>query len=408
MSKLALDGGTPVHDARSRPWPRWPDVSEEKWSRQERSFREVYLSAVEGIPRPRCERFAKAYREYLGTTHGLMTTSGTSALKLALCAVTDTIGLGYNGECIVPNYTFIASAHAAWEMGFSVRFVDVEPESACLDPDALEAAITPRTRVIMPVDILGHPADMDRILAVARKHDLKVVEDACQAHGASYKGKKCGSLADAGCFSFQSTKNLTCGEGGFVATNSEEIYKRLYTLHDVGRPPPGMSWSEPRAGYNYRPSEYLATLLENRLKELDAQCERRNRAARYLDNELRGITGIRPARVADYVTNHAYHLYPMRYIPSAFGGRSRDEFIRALQAEGIPCSAGYTDLQSRHSVTLAVRKRHPELVAEQPCPNTERICAESIWLTQSILLADEKDLADIPEAIRKIQKAFHA
>ena len=193
-----------------------------------------------------------------------------------------------------------------------------------------------------------------------------------------------------------------------MASNSAEVYKRLYTLHDVGRPPPGMAWDEPRAGYNYRPSEYLATLLENRLKELDAQCERRNRAAGYLNNELKGITGIRPAQVADYVTNHAYHLYPMRYIPSAFGGRSRDEFIRALQAEGIPCSSGYTDLQSRHSVTLAVKKRHPELVAEQPCPNTKRICAESIWLFQSILLADEKDLADIPEAIRKIQKAFHA
>jgi dTDP-4-amino-4,6-dideoxygalactose transaminase len=408
MSKLALDGGTPVRDTRRRPWPTWPDVSEKKWLQQERSFREVYLSAVEGIPRPRCERFAKAYREYLGTDHGLVTTSGTSALKLALCAVTDTDGLGYNGECIVPNYTFIASAHAAWEMGFSVRFVDVESEGACLDSDALEAAITPKTRVIMPVDILGYPADMDRILAIAKKHNLKVVADVCQAHGASYKGKKCGSMGDAGCFSFQSSKNLTCGEGGFVATNSPDVYKRAYTLHNVGRPPPGKSWDEPRAGYNYRPSEYLATLLENRLKELDAQSERRNRAAQYLNNELKGITGIRPAQVAGYVTNHAWHLYPMRYTPSAFGNRSRDEFIRALQAEGIPCSPGYTDLQSRHNVTLAVKKRHPELVAEEPCPKTERICAQSVWLYQTSLLADVKDLADIPEAIRKIQKEFHA
>ena len=408
MSKLALNGGTPAHDTRARPWPKWPDVSEKKWPQQESAFREVYISGTEGIPRPRCERFAKAFCRYLGTTYGLMTTSGTSALKLALSAVTDTIGLGYNGEVIIPNYTFIASAHAAWEMGFSVRFVDVEPESACLSADALEAAITPKTRVIMPVHILGYPADMDRINAVAKKHNLKVVEDACQAHGASYKGKKCGSLSDAGCFSFQSTKNLTCGEGGFVVTDSTEFQKRAYTLHNVGRPPSGMNWTEPRAGYNYRPSEYLATLLENRLKELDSQCERRNQAARFLNNELKGITGIRPAQVADYVTNHAWHLYPMRYIPSAFGGRSRNEFIRALQAEGIPCSAGYTDLQSQHNITLAVKKRHPELVVENPCPNTERICAESIWLFQSILLADEKDLADIPEAIRKIQKVFHA
>lgn len=408
MSKLAADGGTPVHDSRLRPWPRWPESTEAKWKEQERGLREVYLSATEGLPGPRARRFADAYCKYLGAAHGLLTTSGTSALKLSLAAVTDTDGLGYNGECIVPNYTFIASATAAWEMGFSVRFVDVEPESACLSPEALEAAITPKTRVIMPVHILGCPADMDAILAVARKHDLKVVEDACQSHGASYKDRKCGSIGDAGCFSFQSTKNLTSGEGGFVATQSQDVYKYVYALHSVGRPPPGMTFDEPRAGYSYRPSEYLAVLLENRLAELDAQCERRNRAARFLANELKGITGLRPAQVADHVTHHAWHLYPMRYTPSAFGGRSRAEFIKAMNAEGIPCSAGYTDVLSNYPLTQAVRRRHPELVAEEPCPNTKRICEESIWLFQSILLADERDLAQIPEAVRKIQKAFHA
>ncbi len=408
MSKLAIHGGAAVHDSGRRPWPRWPEVSEASWKVQEQAFREVYLSATEGLPQPRGHRFAKVFCQYLGAKHGLLTTSGTNALKIALAAVTDTDGLGYNGECIVPNYTFIATAHAAWEMGFSVRFVDVEPESACLDPVALEAAITPKTRVIMPVDILGYPADMDRILAVARKHNLKVVEDACQAHGASYKGRKCGSLADAGGFSFQSTKNLTSGEGGFIATDSEEIYKRVHALHHGGCAPPGMSLAEPMPGYSYRASEYVAVLLEIRLKDLDAQCERRNRAARYLGNELKGITGIRPAKVEEYVTNHAWHLYPMRYTPSAFGGKSRDEFLRALNAEGIPCSSGYSNLLSNHPMTRGVRKRHPDLVAENPCPNTERICGESVWLFQSILLADEKDLADIPEAIRKIQKAFHA
>ena len=408
MSKLASRGGTPVHDTRARPWPRWPVVNETNWATQARAFREVYLSATEGLPQPRGRRFAKAFCSYLGAKHGLLTQSGTNALKLALSAVTDTMGLGYNGECIVPTYTFIASAHAAWEMGFSVRFVDVELESACLDPQALERAINSKTRVIMPVDILGYPADMDAILAIARKHNLKVVEDACQAHGASYKGKKCGSTADAGCFSFQSSKNLTCGEGGFVATNSLEIYKRAHALHHGGQAPPGMKWKEARAGYSYRPSEYIGTLLETRLKDLDAQCERRNQGARYLAKELAGITGIRPAKVADHVTNHAWHLYPMRYISSAFGGRSRNAFLSALRAEGIPCSSGYGDSLSRHGMTKAVKKRHPELVAEDPCPNTKRVCAESIWLSQSILLADEKDLADIPEAIRKIQKAYHA
>ncbi len=408
MSKLAIDGGNPVHDVRSRPWPAWPPSTETTWAQHEAAFREVYLSRTEGLPQPRGRRFARAFCEYLGAAHGLFTTSGTQSLKLALAAVTDTDGLGYNGECIVPSYTFIASAHAAWEMGFSVRFVDVEPESACLSPESFEAAIGPKTRVVMPVHILGYPADMDRILAVARKHKLMVVEDACQAHGAAYKGRKCGSLGDAAGFSFQSTKNLTCGEGGFLATNSADVYARAHALHHCGTSPPGTRVDEPRAGYSYRGSEYLAALLEERLKALDAQCDRRNRAARYLANELKGITGLRPAQVAEHVTNHAWHLYPMRYIPSAFGGRPRDEFLRALNAEGVPCSAGYTGPVSRHAVARAVHKRHPELVLQEPCPNTERICAESVWLSQSMLLADERDLADIPEAIRKIQKAFHA
>jgi len=413
MTELALDGGAPVRGARRTrrggEWPRWPDVSEENWPQQRESFGEVYLSGTEGLPRPRGERFAKAYCAYLGTPHGLLTTSGSSALKLAFAAVTETDGLGYNGEVLVPNYTFIASAHTAWEMGFSVRFVDVDPETGCMDPDGLESAIGPKTRVVLPVDILGCPADMDRILAVARKHNLKVIDDACQAHGASYKGKKVGSMGDAACFSFQSTKNLTCGDGGFLTTNSADVYNRAHALHDVGRTPENVTPAEPLAGYNYRASEYLAVLLENRLKALDAQCELRNRGARYLTRELKGITGIRPAQpLTDAVSNHAWHLYSMRYTPSAFGNRSRDEFINALRAEGIPCSPGYTDLQSRHPVTEAVKRRHPELVAEEPCPHAEALCAESVWLYQWMLLADEEDLADVPEAIRKIQKAFHA
>ena len=408
MNKLALDGGTPVHDGGKRPWPAWPSVNERRWQKHAEGFHGVYFSRTEGVPQPRGRRFAQRYCDYLGARHGLLTTCGSSALKLALGAVTDTDLLGTNGECIVPNYTFIASAHTALEAGFSVRFVDVEPESACLDPAALEAAITPKTRVIMPVHILGCPADMDPINAIARKHGLKVVEDACQAHGASYKSKKVGALADAGCFSFQSSKNLTCGEGGFVSTNDAGVYQRAFALHNVGRAPAGMPFDEPHIGYNYRASEYLGVLLENRLAELDAGCARRNEAARYLAHELKGITGLRPAKRADHVTNHAWHLYPMRYVPSAFGGKSRDEFVRALLAEGIPCSGGYRGLLSREAGMRAVRKRHPELIAEEPSPNTERVCAESVWFSQTLLLAEKRDLADIPEAIRKIQKAFHA
>jgi dTDP-4-amino-4,6-dideoxygalactose transaminase len=408
MSTLALNGGTPVHDSKARPWPEWPPSTKDEWPRFEPGLREVFLSRTEGVPNPRGRRFAKAFCDYLGTQYGLLTTCGSAALKLALSAVTDTDGLGDNGECIVPNYTFVACATMPLEMGFSVKFVDIDPETACIDPAAVEAAIGTRTRVIMPVDLSGHPADMERINAIARKHNLAVVEDACQSHGAAYKGKKCGGLGDAGCFSFQSTKNLTCGEGGFVTTNSQDVYKRAYALHNLGKAPPGMSLKEPHVGYNYRVSEYMATLLETRLKDMDAQMERRTRAVAYLTKELKGITGLRPAQVADYTTTHAYHLFRMIYTPSAFGGHSRDEFIEALKAEGIPCTNSYEQPLSKIGAMRAVKKRHPEMLIETPCPNVDRVIADTVGIQQATLLADDRDLADIPEAIRKVQKAFHA
>jgi len=408
MVKLAIEGGAPVRDTDKKPWPVWPPHTEEEWARIQGEMRSIYFDSTEGLPGPRGHQFAKTFAEYLGTKYGLLAPHGSSALRVALPAVIDADGLGESGECLVPEYTFIASATTALESGFSVRFVDVEPETACMDPAALEAAITPRTKVILPVHILGCPADMDPIMAIAKKRGIKVVEDACQAHGASYKGKKVGSLGDAGCFSFQSTKNLTCGEGGFVSTDDADTYARAYALHNVGRAPSGMSFSEPRVGYNYRTSEYLAILLESRLKNLDAQTAERTKAVAYLCKELKGITGIRPAEVPAHVTTHAYHLFPMRYTPSAFGGKSRDEFISALSAEGIPCMAGYTEPLSRHAGMHAVKKRHPELIQAGPCPNTEKVCSQAVWIFQSILTASLSDLADIPEAIRKIQKAFHA
>ena len=409
MNKLALDGGTPVHDVKARPWPEWPPSTEKNWPRFEAAFKDIFLSRNEGLPHVYGKRFTKAYCDFLGVKYGVLTTSGTSALKLALCGVTGSDGLGDNGEAIVPNYTFIATASAALEMNFSVRMVDVDYETSCIDPQAVEAAITPRTRVIIAVDLLGHPADIDAINAIAKKHNLKVIQDTCQSHGAEYNGKKCGGLGDAGCFSFQSTKNLCSGEGGFVATNDEAVYRTAYAIHNVGRPPQGGSGVDtPGLGYNYRAVEYTAALLDLRLKDLPAQMQKRDAAATYITNELKGITGLRPVRSPAYCTLNAWHLYPMRYTPSAFGGHSRDEFLKAMAAEGIECSGGYGSKLADTPGIKAARKRHPELVSEMPCPNVERILTDCVWFHAHTLLADQQDLADMPEAVRKIQKAWHA
>src|SRR5439155_9897305 len=161
---------------------------------------------------------------------------GTDALRIGLAAVLDHDGLDYGGEVIVPNFSFIASAAAALDRRFGVAFVDVDPETLLLDPKRVEDAVLPgKTRAIVPVHLFGQPADMTSLRAIAQKYGLKIVEDAAQAHGSVWETGPVGSLGDAGGLSFQSFKNLTCGEGGALTTNDEEIFERAYSMHNVGR-----------------------------------------------------------------------------------------------------------------------------------------------------------------------------
>lgn len=402
--KLAIRGGTPVHTAG---WPRWPQNTEEQWEKAvEPALRAVYLSAVEGLPGTRAKEFAANFAKYIGVEYGVMLPHGTDSLMAALTGALDIDGFSDSGEAILPNYTFIATASAALDRRFRVTFVDIHPETFTILPEAVEAAVTPDTRVIVPVHIGGHPADMDALREIARRHGLKIVEDCAQAHGAEYKGKKVGSLGDAGAFSFQSSKNLTSGEGGMVTTNDSDIRDRVVAFMDVGRRPGGARWEYPRLGWNYRPSEYLAALLDVRLKLLEEETRRRNENGAYLIKHLEEIEGISPPKLAPYTTLHGYHLFMCTYNPEGFGGRPRGEFLEALSAEGIPCTAGYTQPLSREAGLQHLASKYPHLIKEMPCPNAEKVCASSFWFYQNMLLGTREDMNDIVEAIAKIQKAF--
>jgi dTDP-4-amino-4,6-dideoxygalactose transaminase len=254
---------------------------------------------------------------------------------------------------------------------------------------------------------------MDAILTLARKHNLRVMEDAAQAHGAQWQGKGVGGLGDLGSFSFQSSKNLNCGEGGAVTTNNPELAEVVWSLMNVGRIRAGAWYQHERLGWNYRLTEFQGALLLSQLTRVPEQMRRREANAQYLDKHLSQIPGITPQKRDARVTSHAHHLYMFRYDREAFGGKDRATFLKALRAEGIPCSPGYD--KACHEQP-AVRNRVLQLLKklgrtdsplDRPLPNTDRISHnEGVWFTQNMLLAEQKDMQQIVEAIAKVQRAF--
>ncbi len=405
--KLAISGGTPVRNTQVHPWSPWPINTSEEWeSKIEPLLRDVYLSGNEGLGGTMIPRFCEQYAEYTGTNYAIFMPHGTDSISAALSSALDLDGFSDGGEVIVPNYTFVATASAVLDRRCTVVFVDVCPDTFTIDPNAVEGAITPETVAILPVHLGGHPSDMIALQGIAERHQLKIIEDCAQAHGAEYQTKKVGSLSDVGAFSFQSSKNLTSGEGGMVTTNDKDIHDRVCAFMNVGRAPGGARWEYPRLGWNYRPSEYLAAILSVRLEMLEDQTDLRNRNANYLTGALETITGITPPKLAPWVTKHGYHLYCIKYDSDGFNGKTRQEFVNALSAEGIPCSIGYRSPLSQEPGMAHIGEKYPHLIRTLPCPNTELVCDQSVWLFQNLLLDSESDMDQVVEAITKIHRAW--
>lgn len=398
--RLAVDGGQPV---RTAPFPAWPIFDE----REERLVLEVLRSGKWGIlTGDKVATFEERFAAFQGARHGVCIPNGTLGLQMALHA----LGVGPGDEVITTPYTFIATASAALALGARPVFVDIDPDSYNLDPARIEPAITPRTKAIVPVHLAGRPADLDAILAVARRHDLRVIEDACQAWGAEWRGRRVGAIGDLGVFSFQGSKNITAGEGGIVVTDDPELYARCWSLHNVGRVPDGAWYQHEILGWNLRLPEWEGAILLAQLERLPEHMPIREANARYLTAGLAEVDGIAPRPDDPRVTSDARHLFIMRYDAAAFGGRSRDEFVAALQAEGItPATAGYVPLTRSPAVRRTLETLFgPEGVAALPtCPVAERAAREAVWLTQQTLLGDERDMDSIVDAILKIQRAWN-
>ncbi len=400
-TRLAVDGGVPI---RTDPFPAWPVFDE----REERNLLEVLHSGNWGeLAGDKVTTFASRFAEYQGAKYGVCVPNGTMAIQLGLKA----LGVGPGDEVITTPYTFVATASAALLLGAKPVFVDVRADTCNLDPERIEAAITGKTKAIVPVHIGGQPADLDGVLEVARRHGIKVLEDACQAWGAEWNGERVGALGDLGCFSFQAGKNINAGEGGIVVTNDPELAELCWSLHNVGRVRGGEWYQHEILGWNFRMTEWQGAVLLAQLDRLPEQEVRRERAARQLDDALGKIDGVEPIAVDHRVTKHGRHLYPVRYDRSRFGGKTRDEFLAAYKAEGIDCvSAGYVPLTSSPAIQRSIAEMfgRESLAQLDTCPIAEEVSRDVFWLTQMALLSDEQGLNDIVSAIVKIQSAWSA
>jgi dTDP-4-amino-4,6-dideoxygalactose transaminase len=406
QGKPALLGGKPV---RREPFPGWPRFDQ----RDEKNLLDVLHSGRWYRGSGDCvNRFESSFAEMTGAKHCVATANGTSALLTSLAA----LGVEPGDEVIVPPYTFIASVNAVLLQYALPVFVDTDPETFQIDARKIEAAITDRTVAIMPVHLGGNAADMDAILAVAAKRKLPVLEDACQAHLAEWRGKKLGTLGATGCFSFQVTKNLSSGEGGAILTGDAQLAEKCYAFqnNNRGRAATGYNFAYLSGrGANLRLTEFQGNLLLAQMTRLEEQSKTREQNAQYLTSMLEEIPGVLPAKMYEGCTRNAYHLYMFRYQSEAFGGLPRAKFLDALNAEGIPCSGGYSPLNRESFLPTALNSRgfkriYPKELLDRygernHCPANDRLCQEAVWFTQTMFLGTRSDMDQIAAAVRKIQ-----
>lgn len=391
--KLAIQGGTSVRHGKK--WPSWPYFDD-----TERKAVNEVLDSGKWWYGEKVKEFEQAFATFQDAKFGVTCNSGTAAAELCVQALDVEPG----DEVIVPPYTFIATASSVARMGGVPIFVDIN-ESWCMDPDKIEAAITPRTKAIMPVHLGGRIADMDRINEVACKHGLKVIEDACHSWGGKWKGKGTGAIGHGGIFSFQNSKNITAAEGGIIVTDNEEFADAVRSYSNTGRGTDGVWYGHIRVGTNARLTEFQAAILLCQLARLDEQTETRIRNAEYLDRELGQIEGVIPQPGDERITRWARHLYAIRIDPDTFGC-SRDKFTEAARGEGIPFGAGYAKpLYEQPALKVG---RLASYYKNVHCPMCEDISYRTgMWFPQTLLLGSQEDMRDIVDAVRKIKAHAH-
>lgn len=410
MSKLAINGGTKAIDRPiGKPWPQFGEEERDALNQVLESgiwWRGGYQDSKASW----VGRFEDAFATYQGANHGVACTNGTQAIELALKAV----GIKPGDEVIVPASTFVATATAVILVNAIPVIVDIEPDYYQMDPDAIEAAVTPRTAGIIPVHYGGFPCNMDRIMQIAERHNLFVIEDCAHAHGSRWKGKGCGTFGQFGTFSLQMGKNLTCGEGGIVLTDDDELTAKAFSYHHIGRIADRPFYEHHIVASNLRMTEWQGAIAYTQCQRLPEQNERRMANFRRLEAGLRQIPGVDPIDWDEtIVTRRGCYFYHFKFKSEQFEGLSRARFVEAMGAEGLGIGSGHlhpiqkNPLFTNHNFGPVGWPKDAVVPDYErvPTPVADRVLEEEgCSLGHSLFLGDETDMDLILEAIAKVRE----
>jgi dTDP-4-amino-4,6-dideoxygalactose transaminase len=405
VGKLAITGGEPL---RKTPFTRWPFATRQDVD----AIEEVLTSSLWGgqpFPGKFATSFAKKFAELHTVKYVQCVNTGTVAIQAALKAV----DLQPGDEVIVPAYTWEGTVGPVLLLNAVPVFVDVDPNTYCLDADLVEKAITPKTRAILPVHLGMRFADMDKLLQIAARHHLKIIEDCAHAHGGQWNGKGAGSMGDLGTFSFQSSKLLTSGEGGAVVTNNLEYMEKVQSYINAGRASMTDQFHHRIIGFNYRLGEFQAAVLDSQIDRLPEQGKVREQNMKYLESRLKGTKEIGLLPEEPRITRLAPYGYVLKYLGEQFNGVPRAAFVAALQLEGIPCDGLFYEPVYKSSLFPVKSSDFPALSwgRETPldlrnmfsCPESERAAYhEAVWFMHQLFLGSRKDVDAIADSIGKV------
>ncbi|MGW6743025.1 DegT/DnrJ/EryC1/StrS family aminotransferase [Streptomyces sp. NPDC055025] len=370
--------------------PAWPQYGDEERTALLRALEQGQWWRMGGSE---VDSFEREFAAYHGSEHALAVTNGTHALELAL----QVMGVGPGDEVIVPAFTFISSSQAAQRLGAVAVPVDVDLDTYCLDAAAAGAAITPRTKAIMPVHMAGHFCDMGALGKLSADSGAEIIQDAAHAHGSQWEGRKAGELGSIAAFSFQNGKLMTAGEGGLVLFPDEKSRDEAFLRHSCGRPPTDKKYFHKTSGSNFRMNEFSASVLRAQLERLDAQIETRESRSVVLKELLAGIPGVVP-QGRDERADRIPHYMAMFRVPG-FTEERRDALVQELVARGLPAFVVFRAIYRTDGFwETGAPDETVEAIAER-CPNTEKIATEGIWLHHRTLLGTEQQMHQVAEII---------
>jgi len=404
--KLAILGGTPVRGS-DKQFPGWPYVDDKVTDLIDKTARSGRWCRID-LANGNVETFEKEYAKLMGTKYCVATGSGTQALHTSV----EALGIGPGDEVITTPYTDMGTISSILSARALPVLADIDRESFQLDPKSVEKLITSNTKAIIPVHIMGQPCDMDSILRLAKKHNLFVIEDACQAHLAEYRGQKCGTMGDVGCFSHQTSKTIACGEGGSIIGNNDELMDMCYTVMNHGTNRNGRSVT---IGPKYRMNEFEGAILMGQMSGVIDRWKTRNENAAYLTKKIKDCPGLLPQKLYEGTDSGSFYLYTMGYRKEHFNNVDRSVFLKAIKAEGINLSPYISNGLHKepwvdHILGLDVYKkmyspsRLKQYKEEIECPVCDKVCDEEmvmLWASGP-LLGTKRDMDDIVNAIMKV------